>query len=113
MKLYELNEQYKAVEEALVNEDGLLTDEQVKKELGKYFTEEQMLMPEPYFTITSGVIAVVRKAQKLIDDVKYQKEKAEIFQAVLKDIEGWYQTSAPIDELEESIVALQKEVLGG
>ena len=41
----------------------LLTDEEVKEELKKYFTDEQMQFQEPEFTIISSIIAVVRKAQ--------------------------------------------------
>jgi len=41
----------------------LLTDEEVKEELKKYFTDEQTQFQEPEFTIISGIIAVIRKAQ--------------------------------------------------
>ncbi len=41
----------------------LLTDPEVKEEFARYYTEEDMMMPEPYFTIASGIIAIVRKAQ--------------------------------------------------
>jgi rubrerythrin len=41
----------------------IISDEEVKTELKKYFTEDQLLMPEPYFEIVSGIIAVIRKAQ--------------------------------------------------
>ena len=43
--------------------DLLLTDKEIKEELKRYFTDEQMEMPEPYFEIISGIIAIVRKAQ--------------------------------------------------
>jgi len=38
-----------------------LGDEGIKEELKKYFTEEQMMMPEEIHEIVCGVIAVVRK----------------------------------------------------
>uniref|UniRef100_A0A6M3JQI4 Uncharacterized protein n=1 Tax=viral metagenome TaxID=1070528 RepID=A0A6M3JQI4_9ZZZZ len=40
-----------------------LTDEEIREELKRYFTDEQMLMPEETHDIVCGVIAVVRKKQ--------------------------------------------------
>jgi len=45
------------------DESRLLTDEAIKTELKKYFTEDQMMLPEPTFTLVTQIIAVVRKAQ--------------------------------------------------
>ena len=46
------------------NKGRLLSDEEIRGELKKYFTEDEMLIPEPYFTIVTGIIAVVRQAQR-------------------------------------------------
>jgi len=43
-------------------EKALLTDDEIKEELKKYFTEEQLTFPEPEADLVCGIIAIVRKA---------------------------------------------------
>ena len=46
-----------------VVEGAKLTDEEIREEFKKYYTKEQLVFPEEYFDIITGIIAVVRQAQ--------------------------------------------------
>lgn len=50
----------------------VLTDEEIKAEFGKYFTEDDMKLPEPIFTTVTQIIAVVREAQRDASDKQWR-----------------------------------------
>lgn len=50
----------------------VITDEEIREELKRYFTEDQMLMPEEIHDTVCSVIAVVRKATIARNEAKGQ-----------------------------------------
>ena len=50
----------------------VLGDEEIKEELKKYYTEEQMEMPKEIYDIVCGIISIVRQATNAHNEAKGQ-----------------------------------------
>jgi len=69
------------------DESLLLSDEECKEEFNKYFTDEQMELPEPYFTTVTGIIAIIRKAQLAKAEPLIRAECQARVERIFKEIE--------------------------